>query len=156
MLAGHAQAGYGFGMKQMIAFGMVVALAGCASLAPKPVEVVAPVAPPVVMPVMGQGASVAALDKTTAEQKAAAKAAPVAGARALGRVVVALGAPAEAGFWLKSGLVKAVAKGRVEIGGASVAVELRPGEGGALLSLAAYRALGLDLTDLPEVSVFAE
>ena len=140
-------------MKQMIAIGMVVVLAGCAGLAQKPVEVVAP-AP--VGPALGLGHSAAALDKTTAAEKAAAMATPVAGAKALGRVVVALGAPAETGFWLKSGLVKTVLKGRVEVGGASVAVELRPGEGGALLSLAAFRALGLELTDLPEVSVFAE
>jgi hypothetical protein len=33
---------------------------------------------------------------------------------------------------------------------------LRPGTGAALLSLAAFRALGLGLTDLPEVTVFAE
>jgi len=37
-----------------------------------------------------------------------------------------------------------------------VAVDLQSGSGGALLSLAAYRALGLALTDLPEVTVFME
>ncbi len=39
-------------------------------------------------------------------------------------------------------------------GGTSVQVDLLPGEGGAQLSLAAFRALGLGLTDLPEVTVF--
>jgi hypothetical protein len=34
-------------------------------------------------------------------------------------------------------------------------VELRPGTGAALLSLAAFQALGLSLTDLPVVTVFA-
>ena len=48
-------------------------------------------------------------------------------------------------------------KGKVvTASGASVAVDLQPGSGGALLSLAAYRALGLALTDLPEVTVFME
>jgi hypothetical protein len=31
---------------------------------------------------------------------------------------------------------------------------LRPGTGGALLSLAAFQALGLSLTELPQVTVF--
>jgi len=44
----------------------------------------------------------------------------------------------------------------VTASGASVAVDLQSGSGGALLSLAAYRALGLALTDLPEVTVFLE
>ena len=156
MLARGAPDRYGFVMKTMIPFVMLALLAGCAGQAPKPVADVAPVAPMATLPAIGQGRSVASLDKTTEAEKAAAKAAPAAAGKALGRVVVALGAPAESGFWLKSGLVKAVGKGRVVIGSASVAVELRPGDGGALLSLAAYRALGLELTDLPEVSVFAE
>jgi hypothetical protein len=36
-----------------------------------------------------------------------------------------------------------------------VNVDLIPGTGGALLSLAAFRQLGLSLTDLPEVTVYA-
>ncbi len=99
----------------------------------------------------------AALDGTTAAEKAEALAAPVAGARELGRTSVALGSPAEQGFWLKSSLVSAPGKGKVmTASGASIAVDLQPGTGGALLSLAAYRALGLNLTDLPEVTVFAD
>ncbi len=153
MLARGTPDRYGLVMKPMIPLIMLALLAGCAGQARKPLAAVAPAA---TMPVIGQGHSVASLDKTTEAEKAAAKAAPAAAPKALGRVVVALGAPAESGFWLKSGLVRTVGKGRVVIGSASVAVELRPGDGGALLSLAAYRALGLDLTDLPEVSVFAE
>lgn len=99
----------------------------------------------------------ASLDNSTAAQKAAALAAPVAGARALGITSVALGNPAEQGFWLKSTLVSAPGKGKVKTAsGVSVAVDLLPGTGGALLSLAAYRALGLALTDLPEVTVYAD
>lgn len=41
-------------------------------------------------------------------------------------------------------------------GGASVAVDLLPGSGGSLMCLPFCRALGLSLTDLPEVTVFAE
>jgi hypothetical protein len=97
------------------------------------------------------------LDQTTEAERAAAVAAPSGGAeRELGRTVVALGDVAEQGFWLKSNLVTAPAKGRVATGaGASVNVDLLPSEGGATLSLAAYRALGLALTDLPEITVFA-
>ena len=106
---------------------------------------------------LGGAQSAAALDQTTDAEKAAATATPAASAeRSLGSVVVALGSPAEQGFWLRSALVNAPAKGRVvTAAGKSVNVDLQPGSGAALLSLAAYRALGLGLTDLPEVAVFA-
>lgn len=122
-------------------------------VAPADPAAVAP-APP---PVLGAGATAATLDTTTAEQKQAALAAPVAtGEKALGKVAVSLGSPAEPGIWLRGALVTAPGKGRVvTAGGQSVAVDLLPGAGAAQLSLAAYRALGLSLTDLPEVSVFA-
>ncbi len=121
------------------------------------VQIVAPLEEVVTLPALGQGQTPASLDSTTAAEKAAAVAAPVAGAKALGKTTVALGSPAEQGFWLKSPLVAAAGKGRVETsGGASVAVDLQPGAGGSLLSLAAYRALGLSLTDLPELSVYAD
>ena len=100
--------------------------------------------------------SAEALDKSTAAEKAAALAAPAAGGeRELGKVVVALGPPAEQGIWLSSALVKEKAKGRIATAaGKSLAVELRPGTGGALLSLAAFQALGLSLTELPQVTVY--
>lgn len=103
-----------------------------------------------------QAVSAAALDRTTPEEKAAALAAPAAGTeRELGRVSVALGPPAEQGIWLTTSLVTAPVMGRVVTAeGTSLAVELRPGTGGALLSLAAFQALKLSLTDLPEVTVF--
>lgn len=139
----------------------VLALAGCDAL--KPQATSAPAPAPVVpalttsAPTLGVGKSAAALDTTTAAQKAAALAAPATGSRPLGKAVVALGSPAEQGFWLKSGLVVVPGKGHVITeSGASVAVDLLPGDGAAQLSLAAFRALGLGLTDLPEVAIFAD
>jgi len=115
-------------------------------------------APAVSTSVLGttQAASAEALDKTTAAEKAAALAAPAAGGeRELGTVVVALGPPAEQGIWLSSALVKEKGAGRiVTAAGKSLAVELRPGTGAALLSLAAFQALGLSLTELPKVAVY--
>ncbi len=150
-------------MKHMILLGVAAGLSGCGMLdrmsrpAPQPAAAAAPVAP-VTAPDLGVGHSAAALDQTTAAQRAAALDAPVAASETdLGLVVVALGSPAEQGFWLKSDKVATPSKGRVvTAGGQSVAVDLQPGTGGALLSLAVFRALGLGLTDLPEVRVFAD
>ncbi len=139
-------------------------MSGCALFQTKAAPVVAtPAAPSAVAPppnpgplgVTGQSA--AALDQSSAADVAAATAAPEpAGERRLGAAVVALGSPAEQGFWIKTTLVTVAGKGRVETAsGASVNVDLLPGTGGALLSLAAFRQLGLSLTDLPEVTVFA-
>ncbi len=147
---------------------LVLALPGCASLFPQSAL------PPVTAPAardpateMAPSAGTAALgakavraevlDTTTAAEKAAALAAPAqSGEQNLGRVVVALGPPAEQGLWLRTALVKSVVQGRVETAsGQSLTLELRPGTGGALLSLAAFQALGLSLTGLPEVAVFA-
>lgn len=100
-----------------------------------------------------------ALDTTTAAQKAAALAAPAqpAGEQSLGKTAVALGNVTEPGFWLRSGLVKKAGAGRVvTAAGGSIAVDLIPGTGAAQLSLAAFRALNLPLTDLPEVTIFAQ
>ena len=106
---------------------------------------------------LGQGVTAASLDSTSAAAKAAALAvAPDAAKRALGTVTVALGSPTEPGFWIKCNLVTVAAKGRVETAdGKSVAVDLIPSDGPAILSFAAFRALELPLTDLPDVVVFA-
>lgn len=136
---------------------------GCAVLnrmkpAPAPVEAVVPdPVAPAPAPVLGPGKTAAALDTTTVAQKEAALAAPAAvSERELGRVAVSLGSPAEPGIWLRSPLVTAPGKGRVVTAdGTSVAVDLLPGASGAQLSLAAFRALGLGLTDLPSVTVYA-
>jgi hypothetical protein len=96
------------------------------------------------------------LDQTSEAERIAAIAPPVSGSeRELGRVIVALGPVTEQGFWLKSSLVTEPSKGRVvTVTGTSVAVDLLPGEGAATLSLAAFRALELSLTELPELAVF--
>jgi hypothetical protein len=154
-------------MKHLLLPGLFV-LSGCALFqgdsAGRPASVTGPAAPdpaaqmaPSAATTLGaQAVSAAVLDKTTAAQKAAALAAPPAGAeRELGRVTVALGPPAEQGIWLKTALVSEPVMGRVvTAAGTSLAVELRPGTGGALLSLAAFQALKLNLTELPEVTVF--
>ena len=146
----------------VILIAAAISLSGCGLFdrvtKPVPPVVQAATPVPVLTAPLGAGQSAVALDTTTAAEKAAAVAAPQAGdGRALGRVVVGLGSPAEQGFWLKSPLIAAPGKGRVVTAdGKSVAVDLMPGTGGALLSLAAFRALGLGLTDLPEVTIFAD
>ena len=102
-------------------------------------------------------------DTTSAEERAAAvqEAQAAGGDRNLGTTIASLGAVAEPGIWMKTPLVSAPGKGRVEYPakGTSVAVDLIPLEGdagaGSQLSLAAMRLLEADLTGLPEVQVFA-
>ncbi|MES2433852.1 MAG: hypothetical protein V4586_08525 [Pseudomonadota bacterium] len=144
--------------KALILMSVALELSGCGLMKQTPAVVPEAAAVPMARPVIGAGASAAALDQTTAAERAAAVAAkPVGGERALGTAVVALGSPAEQGLWVKSPLVVAMGKGRVVTeSGASVAVDLLPGSGAASLSLAAFRALGLGLTDLPEVTIYAE
>lgn len=106
---------------------------------------------------MGRGKTAASLDTVTDAEKAAALAAPKSGGAQLGKTVVALGSPGETGLWLRAPIVKAEGKGRVvTASGQSLAVDLKPGTGGALLSFAAFRALNLPLTGLPEVTVYAD
>jgi hypothetical protein len=108
-------------------------------------------------PVPVSGQAPAKLDGASEADLAAATAAPVRAGRELGRVTVSLGSPADQGFWLKTSLVTVPAKGRVVLAnGRSVAVNLVPAEGAAVLSFSAYRALELALTDLPLVTVLAE
>ena len=131
---------------------------GPAAEAPAPIQPAAPVAEAALAaPPPKAGARTAeALDTTTEAQRAAATAAPApAGQAALGKVSVSLGDPTAAGFWLKTALVTAPTPGLVKLAsGQTVQVELQPGSAAAQLSLAAYRALGLSLTDLPEVELF--
>jgi hypothetical protein len=103
-------------------------------------------------------ASAAALDSTTPAEKVAALSAPAAaGERRLGQAVAALGPPAEQGLWLSSPLVERVGQGRVvSASGQSLALELRPGTGATLLSLAAYQALNLSLAALEELTVYGQ
>ena len=157
-------------MKHHILFAaLLLGLPGCAILSPNagggPGSVAGPADPQPATDMVAAAASAAlgagavraeVLDTTTAEEKAVALATPAAsGERALGRVVVALGPPAEQGLWLSTSLVSETVQGRVETAaGKSLTLEVRPGTGGALLSLAAFQALGLGLTDLPEIRVF--
>lgn len=109
---------------------------------------------PSLMPGMAQGRSAAKLDSATPSQAKAALA-PAASGRLLGRAVVGLGSPAEAGFWVQSALIHRAGKGRVvSASGASVSVDLLPTTGAASLSFSAFRALGFALTDLPEVMIY--
>ncbi len=143
---------------------VALSLSGCALLQRKP-EAAAPPPPgdmatEIAAPVettslesMGSGQSVAALDTTSEAEKAAALAAPTGGGE-LGRQVVALGSPADPGLWVQTSLVTAVTQGTVRApNGQTLAVELRPGSGAALMSLAAYQALGIALTELPEMVI---
>ena len=108
-------------MKQILLLTLsAVVLASCGAfggLQPKPqtpdVQIVMPLDPTVVLPPPVGANTAATLDTTTEAQRAAAVAAPVAGARELGKVTVALGSPAEPGFWLRTALVTAPGKGKV-------------------------------------------
>lgn len=144
---------------------LALSLSGCALLqrkpeaAPPPAEatdLATEIASPVEttsLETMGAGQSVEALDSTSEAEKSAALAAPAGGGE-LGRQVVALGSPADPGLWVQTSLVTAVTQGTVRApNGQTLAVELRPGSGAALMSLAAYQALGIALTDLPELVI---
>ena len=79
----------------------------------------------------------------------------------LGETVASLGDPAQAGFWLRTPLVRAPGKGRIVNPGTGqeVRVDLIPLDGpptaGSQISLAAMQAIGASLTDLPTIEVFA-
>ena len=147
-------------MKQLLPLTLALALASCGMvdkvrdrLGPRETQAVARQSD---LPGTAAAKSASALDATSEAERSAALAAGAAGGVELGTVVVSLGSPAEQGFWLRSSLVTAPAKGRVVTDeGASIAVDLLPGTGGAQLSLPAFRALGLPLTGLPQVTVYS-
>lgn len=103
-----------------------------------------------------------ALDQTSAADRAAALAPASARTQLLGESLASLGSPADPGLWLRTGLVTQVTQGRVELpqGTRSLRVELRPSGaapgGGSQLSLSAFTTLGLPLTQLVPLRVFAE
>lgn len=102
------------------------------------------------------------LDQTSAEERAAALAPPAARTQLLGETLASLGSPAESGLWLRTGLVTRVTQGRIELpdGSGSLRVELRPSGAvagsGSQLSLSAFTTLGLPLTQLVSLRVYAE
>ncbi|MCZ0811941.1 MAG: hypothetical protein ACQEVT_15110 [Pseudomonadota bacterium] len=101
-------------------------------------------------------------DTASEEQRSAARSGAQAGRGAvdLGVTIASLGAPGEPGFWLKTPLVDAPAKGRVEYpaGGTSASVDLIPLDAargaGSQMSLSAMRLIEADLTGLPELRVY--
>ncbi len=145
-------------------FLLLVLLAGCARLPdlpfgrdaanrePAPDEIAAVVAAP---PPPAGARTAEDFDTTTAEQRAAATSITPAAEERLGEVVASLGNPAEAGLWLETSLVEASRAGRVVApSGVEALIELRPGDGGARLSLAAMQLLGVPLTSLPTIDVY--
>jgi hypothetical protein len=138
--------------------GAVVEGTGAARPMPRPDR---GAAAPALRPPPQGGRTAAAFDTTSEAERAAARAPAPAGGRLLGATIASLGSPAEPGFWLRTPLVQAPARGRVVVAatGAEAQVELLPSGGapgsGSQLSLPAFRLLGLPLTALPELEVFA-
>lgn len=112
-----------------------------------------------VAPVPPAARTVEQFDTTTDAQRSAASGG-TGGGQDLGVTITSLGAPSEPGFWLKTPLVSAPAKGRVVYAatGKSVQVDLIPIDGpktaGSRMSLSAMRLIGAPFTGLPEIRVF--
>ncbi|NNE89878.1 MAG: hypothetical protein HKN27_17555 [Silicimonas sp.] len=137
---------------------LALGLAGCTELgltpAPKP-EPVPQTATNAAPPPPRAARTVEQFDTTTEAQRAAASQ-PASGGRSLGTEVASLGDPSQPGFWIETSLVDEVGAGRITVAtGQSAEVELRPTEGSARVSLAAWRILEVPLTELAEVEVFA-
>ena len=110
----------------------------------------------------GAGQRPEALDLTSEAERAAALAPPAARTQMLGETLASLGSPAEPGLWLRTGLVTRVTQGRIETqdGSGSLRLELRPSGAvagsGSQLSLSGFTTLGLPLTQLVTLRVYAE
>jgi hypothetical protein len=101
------------------------------------------------------------LDRTSAQERAAALAPGPAAGAPLGQTLASLGSPADPGIWLRTGLVTRPMPGRIMLqDGTALRVELRPSGtaagGGSQLSLAAFTTLGLPLTTLVPLRVFTD
>lgn len=105
--------------------------------------------------------SAAALDTTTRAERAQAAAAPAGGERRLGTTIASLGDPSQPGFWIKTPMVSAAGDGRIlnPANGKSVKVRMMPLDGpvsgGSQVSLPALQMMGVSLTDLPMIEVYA-
>jgi hypothetical protein len=147
---------------------LVVAVSACGVLprlgqapeSPAPV----PAAPPAAMAPLPRPTARTpdALDTTTPAQRAEATAgSPVQGAR-LGTTIASLGNPTEPGFWIRTPLARNEGPGRIEDPATGKSVRLHlipldaPAGAGSQVSLPALRLLGVSLTALPEVVVYAE
>lgn len=156
-------------MRQIfVTLSVISLLSGCAQLTwpakPRPEPQPAPVeevAPPEggIAPVPPAARTVEDFDTTTEAQKAEAGTGGAGGVD-LGVTIASLGTATEPGFWLKTPLVDAPAKGRVVYPGTgqSVQVDLIPIDGpktaGSRMSLAAMRLVGAPFTGLPEIRVY--
>lgn len=136
------------------------ALAACETTTMDPAPTAPPRTPAATVAVGDAAAAAAAEARTgTVEGGPVVQAAPASGR--LGSTVASLGSATEGGMWLKTPLVRSAAKGRVvnPATGKSVNVNLIPlggaASGGSQLSLPAMTSLGIGLTDLPTVDVFA-
>ncbi|MFB2532942.1 hypothetical protein ACEYYB_02315 [Paracoccus sp. p4-l81] len=132
-----------------------------AAASPAVAATTAPVARPATLG--AGGAAPEALDQASATERAeatAATATPAAGESRLGTTIASLGNPTDAGFWIKSPLVKAAGKGKIVDPATGKAVNVNlipmPGDAGAgsQVSLSAMRELGVNLTALPEIEVW--
>ncbi|WP_323716866.1 hypothetical protein [Paracoccus aminovorans] len=105
--------------------------------------------------------SAEALNTATRGERAQAASAPTGGERRLGTTVASLGDPSQPGFWVRTPLVKSETAGRIvnPANGKSAKVRLiplgGPAGGGSQVSLPALQLIGVSLTDLPTVEVFA-
>ncbi len=126
--------------------------------APPLVETLDPTPPP---PPPRGARTVAQFDTTTAEDRAAAVAAPEpAGETKLGTTIATLGSSADPGIWLKTPLVSTLVPGRVEFKGKSINLELLPSGGaegsGSQISLPAMRLLDAPLTGFLDLTVYKD
>ncbi len=126
----------------------------------RPEQTLDPTPPP---PPPPSARTVEQFDTTTAEDREEAlEVAAPAGEVALGTTNASLGSPTDPGIWLKTPLVSTLTAGRVEYpaNGNTVNIELRPSGGSAgsasQISLAAMRLLEIPLTELADITVFAQ
>ncbi len=158
---------FGCGSKPMILLVAASSLWACTpvpktpDVAPLPTAEARPAPRPAVKPPKS-ARTAEDFDTTSREERVAATRAPQKnGAQKLGTTIASLGDPTDPGFWAKTPLVKAPTRGRLEdpASGKSVLVELRPLDAasgaGSQVSLPAMRALGVSLTGLPELAVYA-